>query len=134
MLARAVTGALDVNDHGVVKQPIKRGGGDRRIAKNPPPLCKPAVEGQDHGATLVARVDQLEEQIAGTGADAEVADLVDDWQRRAEEKAEPFALGAGQAVDDLGERGEVNAASSRTASTPRAIARRFFPVPDWPMK
>ena len=31
---------------------------------------------------LVAGVDQLEEQVAGAGADGEVADLVDDQQLR----------------------------------------------------
>src|ERR1700739_892908 len=59
--------------------------------------------------------DQLEEQIASTGADAQVADLVDNQQRRAAEKADPlaqaaFALGAGKTVDDIGERGEIDAA------------------------
>ena len=64
---------------------------------------------------LVAGVDQLEEQVAGTGADGEIADLVDDQQRRAAEEADAlaqaaFAVGLGEAVDDVGERREVDAA------------------------
>jgi len=73
MLAQPVAGALDVDDHGVVKQPIEQRGGDDWIAENLPPLGKAAVGGQDHGAALVARVDQLEEQIAGTGTDTQIA-------------------------------------------------------------
>ncbi len=81
MLAQAIAGALDVDDHGVVKQPVEQRGCDHRIAENLPPLGKTAIGGQDHGAALVARIDQLEEQIASTGADAQVADLINDQQR-----------------------------------------------------
>src|SRR4051794_12513011 len=60
--------------------------------------------------------DQLEEQVAGPGADTEVADLIDDQQLRATEKADElaqpaFALGAGETVDDVRERSEVDAAT-----------------------
>jgi hypothetical protein len=115
MLAQPVAGALDVDDHGVVQQPVEQRGCDHRIAENLPPFGKAAIGGQDHGAALVARIDQLKEQIAGTGTDAQVADLVDNQQRRAAEKADPFAqaalaFGAGKAVDDIGERGELDAA------------------------
>ena len=72
------------------------------------------VAGEDHGAALVSRVDQLKEQIAGS-AEREVADLVDDQQLGAAEITDALAqsalpVGLGQAVDDVGERREVDAA------------------------
>ena len=116
MLAQPVAGTLNVDHYGVMQQPIQQRCCDNRIAKNRPPFGKAAIGGQDHCAALVACVDQLKEQIAGTGADTQVTDLVDDQQRRAAEKADPltqaaFALSAGEAVDDIGERREVDAAS-----------------------
>jgi hypothetical protein len=58
----------------------------------------------------------LEEQIAGAGADAQVSDLIDDEQLSATEIADAFAqpslaVGAGEAVDDVGKRREVDAAA-----------------------
>ena len=109
MLAQPIAGALDVDDDGVMKQTVEQRGCDHRIAENLAPFGKAAIGGQDHRAALIARIDQLEEQIAGTGADAEVPDLINDQQRRAAEKADPLAqaalaLSTGEAVDDIGER------------------------------
>jgi hypothetical protein len=73
MLTQPIAGALDVDDHGVVKQPIQQRGCDHWIAKNLSSFGKAAIRGQDHCAALVTGVDQLKEQIAGNGADAEVA-------------------------------------------------------------
>jgi hypothetical protein len=80
MLAHAITGPLDLNDDGVVEQPVEQGGGDNRIAEDVAPFGKAAVGGEDHRAFFVARVDELEEQIAAAGRDRQVADLVDDEQ------------------------------------------------------
>ena len=65
---------------------------------------------------LVAGVDELEEQVAAAGDDRQVADLVDDEQRRPAEEADAlvqpaFALGPGQRGDEVGQRGEVDALS-----------------------
>src|ERR1700749_1962021 len=78
MLAQPVAGPLDVDDNGVVKQPVEQCGCDHWIAKNLAPFDKAAIGGQDHGAALVAGIDQLEEQIAGTSADAQVTALGND--------------------------------------------------------
>ena len=79
------------------------------------PFGEAAVGGEDHGALLVAGVDELEEQIAAAGHDGQVADLVDDQERRAAEVAHafakrPFPLGLGERGDDVGESGEDDAA------------------------
>jgi len=65
MLAHPVAGALDLHDDGVVQQPVQRGCGDPGIAENLAPFRKAAVGGEDHGAALIAGIDQLEEQVSG---------------------------------------------------------------------
>ena len=116
MLAQAIAGALDMHDDGVVKQPVQQGGGDHGIAKNIAPFGKAAIGRQYHRALLVASVDELEEQVASASADGEIADLIDDQQRAAAEEPDAlaqatFSIGLGQGIDDIGERGEVDAAA-----------------------
>ena len=91
MLAQPVTGTLDLNNDSVVKKSVQQRSRDDGIAKNFPPFAEAAIGGQDHRASLVAGVDQLEEQIAGAGADGEIADLIDNQQRGATEEADAFA-------------------------------------------
>lgn len=64
MLSQPVGIALDGNDHGVVQQAVEQGGGHHGIAKDLGPFPEPPVTGHDHGAALIAGVDQLEEQVA----------------------------------------------------------------------
>ncbi len=108
VLPEAVACALDLDDDGVVQEPVEEGGGDDGVAEDLGPLGEAAVRGEDHGALLVAGVDELEEQAGASGGDGEVADLVDDEQRGAGEEAElldepPLPLGLGEGRDDLGE-------------------------------
>ena len=94
---------------------IKQRGGDNGVAEDFAPFGKAAVGGEDHGAALVAGVDELEEEVATAGDDRQVADLVDDQQRGSAEDADALAqqtlpLGLGERSDDVGEGGEVDAA------------------------
>ena len=91
VLAQPIAGTLDLHDDGVVQQSVEQGSGHDRIAEYLAPLGEAPVGGEDHGALLVAGVDQLEEQIAGAGADAQVSDLIDDEQLSATEIADAFA-------------------------------------------
>ena len=61
--------------------PVEQGGGDDGVAEQLAPFREAAIGGGDHGALLVAGVDELEEQIGAVGVDGDVADLVDDGQR-----------------------------------------------------
>ena len=61
MRAQAVAGALDLDDDGVVEQPVEEGGCDDGVAEDLAPLGEAAVRGEDHRPLLVAGVDQLEE-------------------------------------------------------------------------
>jgi len=58
------------------------------------PHSEAAVRGQDHSAFFIAGVDELEEQVAAAGSDREVADFVDDEQRKAAVVAEALAQSA----------------------------------------
>src|SRR4051812_40500786 len=91
VLAQPVAGTFNLDNHGVVQESVQQGRRDHRVAKNFAPLAEAAIRGQDHRALLVAGVDQLEEQIAGTRPDGEIADLINDEQRGTAEEADAFA-------------------------------------------
>ena len=100
VLPEPITRTLDLNDDGMMKQPIEECGSDNEIAEDLAPFCEAAVRGEDHGALFVASVDELEEEITAARNHRQVADLVDDQQREAAEEADslpqcPFALGLG---------------------------------------
>ena len=77
MFAQAIAGALDLHHDGVMQQAVQEGCGDHRITEDVAPLGEAAIRSQDHGGTLVAGVDQLEEQIAAVGADWQITNFVD---------------------------------------------------------
>ena len=81
VLTQAVAGAFDLDHHGMMEQSVEQRGGDDGIAEDLAPFGKAAVGGEDHRAFLVARVDELEEQVAAAVGDRQVADLVDDEER-----------------------------------------------------
>ena len=80
VLAQPIARALDLDDDGMVEQPVEQRGGDDGIAEDVAPFGEAAVGGEDHGALFVAGVDELEEEIAAAGNDRQVADLVDDQE------------------------------------------------------
>jgi hypothetical protein len=116
VLAKPIARSLDLDDDGVVKQPIEQRGGDDGIAKNLAPFGKAAVGGQDHGTALIAGIDRLEEQIAAAGNDRQISDLVDNQERGSAQETDtltqlsfPFSLC--QDADDIGQAGKVDAAA-----------------------
>jgi hypothetical protein len=113
MLAHAIAGALDLNDDGMMEQPVEQRGGDDGITEDVTPFGKATVGSEDHGALFVAGVDELEEQVAAAGGNRQVADLVDDEQRTAAQEADflaqrALALGLGEDGDEVGKRDEVD--------------------------
>ena len=132
MTAEAIAGALDLDDDGMVKQAVEQRGGDDGAAKDLAPFGKAAVRGQNHGAALVAGIDQLKEQVTASGDDRQIADLIDDQQLGPAQKAQAFAQGSlplrlGERTDDVGQGSEVD--RTLTASTPRARAKWVLPQP-----
>src|SRR4051794_38279145 len=113
MAAGGIAGALDADDDGVVEEAIQQRGGDDGVAEHLTPFGKAAVGGEDHGAALVAGIDQLKEQVPAAGEHRQVADLVDHEELRPAEEPDTFpqgalTLGFGQRADELGQRGEVD--------------------------
>src|SRR5258708_36654527 len=100
----------------MMKEAVEQCGGDDGIAEDLAPFCKATIGGQDHGAALVARVDELEEQVAATSNDWKVSDLVNNEERRPAQEPDPFAqlafaFGLGQNADDVGKACKVDAAA-----------------------
>src|SRR5579863_3816803 len=97
----------------MMEQTVEQRGGDDWAAEDVAPFGEAAVRSEDHGALLVAGIDQLEEQIPTAWRDWQVADLIDDQQRGAAKEANAFAQGAlafgfGELGDEIGECDEVD--------------------------
>ena len=75
----------------MVKQPIEQCRGDNGVAKNLTPFGEAAIGGEDHGAALVAGVDELEEQIAAARDDRQISDLVHDQEGVSAKEANALA-------------------------------------------
>jgi hypothetical protein len=61
--AQTVASPFDLNDDGVVEEPVEECGGDDGIAEDLTSFREAAVGCEDHGTFLVTCVDQLEEQV-----------------------------------------------------------------------
>ncbi len=114
VLTEPIARTFDLDDNGVMEQPVKEGGGDNGIAEDLAPFCEAAVRGEDNGAFLVSCIDELEEQIAAAGNDRQVTDFVDDKQREAAKEPDliaqgALALGFGERADEITEWREVDA-------------------------
>src|SRR6201996_7475725 len=97
----------------MMKQTVEQRGGDDWTAEDVTPFGEAAVRGKDHCALLVAGIDQLEEQVATTWGDWQVADLVDDQQRGSAKEANAFtqaafAFGLGELGNEVRECDEVD--------------------------
>jgi len=84
-----------------MEQAIEERGGDDGIAEDLAPFGEAAVRGEDHGALLVASIDELEEQVAASGNNGQVPDLIHDQERGPAQEADalaqlPFAFGFGE--------------------------------------
>ncbi len=80
VLAEAVARSFDLDDDRMVEKAVQQCGGDHGISEDLAPFGEAAIGGEDHGALLVAGVDELEEEIAAAGNDRQVVDLVDDQE------------------------------------------------------
>ena len=83
MRPESIAGAFDLNDDGVMQQPIQQSGGDHGVAEHVSPFGKASIGGENHGTFFVASTDQLKEQIGAFPGQWQVADLIDDEQRSA---------------------------------------------------
>ncbi len=98
----------------MVQKSVEQSCGDHGISKNIAPFGKAAIGCEDHCASLVACVDELEEQVASASDDREITDLVNDQETGPAEEADAFlkssfAFGSGQGRNEIGQWEEVDA-------------------------
>ena len=80
MLFETIAVAPDVDDPGVMQEPVEDGRGNDGVTEELLPVAEAFVRGDDRRALLVAVRDELEEQIGLAALDGQVAGLVDDDQ------------------------------------------------------
>ena len=76
MATQPVACAFDLDDDGVMQQPVQKRGGDDGIAEDITPFGKASVGCEDHCALFVSCVHQLEEQVCPALGDRQIANLV----------------------------------------------------------
>ena len=91
----------------MVEEAVEDGGGDGGVAvEDGGPLLVGLVGGEHDGPALVARADDLEEEICAALVDGQVADLIKDQKRRGGVFAQfgferAFGLSLAECVDDI---------------------------------
>src|SRR5947208_588512 len=123
LLAQPVALASDVDGDRVVEETVEDGGGDHGVPEDVAPCAEALIARQDDRAPLVAAGDELEEEIGAVAVDRDVADLVDDQQRRLGEElqtlVEPIlAERLAERGDQPGRRREERADALRTRREP----------------
>jgi hypothetical protein len=118
----------------VVKQAVEDRGGDHAVTEDFPPGAEALVAGQDHGPTLVATADELEEQVGSLPIDGQIADLIDDQQPRRCVELElvvELALGhgLGQGADEVSCGGEEDPIASLNGFEPQGHGHMRLPHP-----
>ena len=115
VLAHPVAAAADVDDMAVMQQPVDERSGHDLVAQDLAPLLEAFIGGQHSGCALIAPVDELEEEHGAGLADRQVADLVDDQERRIGEDLEAASqlaggLGFFERGDEVGQSAVVDSA------------------------
>ena len=82
VLTHPVAVTSDVDDVTVVQESVDECSGHDLIAQDLTPVLEPFVGREHGGCALIAPVDELEEEHGAGRADRQVADLVDDQERR----------------------------------------------------
>ena len=139
VLAHPVAAAADVDDMAVMRQAIDERSGHDLVAQDLAPLLEAFIGGQHSGCALIAPVDELEEEHGAGLADRQVADLVDDQERRIGEDLEAASqlaggLGFFERGDEVGQSAVVDSAPALSRGRARLIARCVLPTPGGPRK
>jgi hypothetical protein len=109
VVPEAVAVTADVDHVAVVQEAVDERGGHDVVAEDLAPLLEAPIRGEDRGGGLVASGHELVEEHGAVAGDGQVADLVDDEERRVGERLEAVAeLGGGLGLlergDQVGER------------------------------
>ncbi len=66
----------------MMSKTVKEGDDTGSIGKDGVPVAKRAISSDENGGTLVAAIDDFEEEIGGIGVIGEIADLINAKKRR----------------------------------------------------
>lgn len=102
----------------MVDEPLGDGAGGSGVVKERPPLFEREIGSDDGGASLVALVEDLVQEVGATGVEAEIAELVDQEQvigRPGGESADQGVAGLGgdEVVDEVDGKGEAHAMATQ---------------------
>ena len=112
LVLHAVTFPFDDDGLGMVQEAVEECGGQRAVViEDLRPLFEHAIGGDDDGAALIALADDLEQQVCAGLVDRQIAQFVQDEERRLEIAVERGlkacgVLGGGQGVDHIHGGGE----------------------------
>ena len=68
----------------MVQEPVEDGGGEDVVAEDAAPFGEALVAGDDHGAAFLAATDELEDHVGFGAGQWQVADFIDDEDRRSQ--------------------------------------------------
>jgi len=88
-----------------MKQSIKNSRSNDRITKDLIPLGETSIRGENHGASLVAARDELEEKMSAVTVNRNVADLINNKEFGLAIELQPlfnaiFSVGSGEVAED----------------------------------
>ena len=111
-LTHPIARPLDDDGFGVMEEAIEESGGQRAVViEDLRPGLEGSIRSQHHGASLIALTDHLKERIGTELVDWQVAQFVDDEERRLREPRHlaldaPRELNGGQRIDDIDRAGK----------------------------
>ena len=82
MFSESIAVPFDIDDLAMVEEPVKDGRGDDGIPEQFLPVNKAFVGGKDRRAFFIPIRDELEEEVSFLAVHREIADLIDNHQRR----------------------------------------------------
>ncbi|MDB5059532.1 MAG: hypothetical protein JWO59_3004 [Chloroflexi bacterium] len=138
-LLHAVALAGDADHVRVVQEAIEDGAGEHVVADHRAPIAEALVAGQHAGPALVARVDQLEEQLRLSGGEVGIADLVQDQELRSRVGAQAGGevtamLGRIQVIEQAGHGGVADGVPGVECVPGQGGGEMGLADPGWPRK
>ncbi|MDB5076218.1 MAG: hypothetical protein JWO42_2397, partial [Chloroflexi bacterium] len=138
-LLYAVALAGDADHIRVVQEAIENGAGEHVVADRLAPVAEALVAGQHAGPALVARVDQVEEELHLFGGEVGIADLIQDQELRSRVGAQAggqvaAVLGRVQVIEQAGHGGVADGVPGVECVPGQGGGEMGLADPGWPRK
>lgn len=119
-----------------MQHPVDERGGHHVVTEDLPPLLEAFVRSQHCGGMLIATIHELEEEYGAGMIDRQVADLVDDEQRRMRKDGEALCQSSGslcllQRGDQIDQGPVVHASSTLCRGDRQADCQMCLAYPGW---